>query len=83
MKAKTFEAQYELVEFNYYVNHEEDKIVNVVDLVIESDNINFVENEFNNIFIVDTDKDSYTFSGYELIECYEIGGGLIKVMCIK
>ena len=82
MKAKTFKAQYELVEFNHYVNHE-DKTVNVVDLVIESDDIDFIENEFNNIFVVDTDKNSYIFSGYELTECYKLGGGLIKIMCVK
>ena len=42
MKTQTFKAQYELFEFNHYVNHE-DKTVNVVDLVIESDDIDFIE----------------------------------------
>ena len=83
MKAKTFEAQYELVEFNHYVDPNGEKPTDVVDIVVESDNIDFIEKEFNNLFVVETDKSSYVFFDYELIECYDIGGGLIRVICVK
>jgi len=83
MKAKTFEAQYELVEFNHYMDHNEENSTDVVDFVVESNNIDFIEKEFDNLFVICTEKDSYVFSNYELIECYEVGGGLIRVICVK
>lgn len=83
MKAKTFEAQYELMEFNHYMDHNEENPTDVVDFVVESNNIDFIEKEFDNLFVICTDKDFYVFSNYELIECYEVGGGLIRVICVK
>lgn len=83
MKAKTFEAQYELVEFNHYMDHNKENPTDVVDFVVESNNIDFIEKEFDNLFVICTEKDSYVFSNYELIECYEVGGGLIRVICVK
>lgn len=83
MKAKTFEAQYELVEFNHYMDHDKENPTDVVDFVVESNNIDFIEKEFDNLFVICTEKDSYVFSNYELIECYEVGGGLIRVICVK
>lgn len=85
MKAKTFEAQYELTDFNLYIddNNEKNETISVIDFVVESDNIDFVKSEFNNIFVVDTDKVSYLFSDYKISECYEVGENLIRVICIK
>lgn len=83
MKVKTFEAHYELVEFNHYIDHDKKEPVSVVDLVVKSDNIEFIQKEFDNIFIVEADKLSYVFYNYELTECYEVGDGLIRVICVK
>lgn len=85
MKAKTFEAQYELADFNLYMDNSNDnnEVVTVVDFVVENDNLDFIEKEFSNIFIIETDKTTYLFSDYELIECYSIGEGLIRVICVK
>jgi hypothetical protein len=85
MKAKTFEAQYELTDFNLYMDNSNDnnEVVTVVDFVVENDNLDFIEKEFNNIFIIETDKTTYLFSDYKLIECYSIGEGLIRVICVK
>lgn len=83
MKVKTFEAEYELVEFNHYMDHNEEDSTSVVDVVVESDNIEFINNELNNIFIVDTGNLTYVFSGYEVNECYEVGDKLIRVVCVK
>ena len=83
MKAKTFGAQYELVEFNHYVDSGKEKPINVVDFVVESDNIEFIENEFSHLFVIETGENFHVFNDYELTECYEVGGGLIRVICVK
>lgn len=85
MEVKTFEAQYELIEFNLYMDSSEDKdeITTIVDLVIKFDNIDFIKNELSNIFIVDNDNVSYVLSGYKIKECYKIGDNLIRTICVK
>lgn len=85
MKAKTFEDQYNVIDFNLYLDNIEDEkeTISVVDFVLESDDIDFIKNEFNNIFMIEGDKLSYLFSGYELTECYKVGDGLIRVICVK
>lgn len=83
MKAKTFGAQYKLVEFNHYVDNEKDKPVNIIDFVVESDNIDFIKEEFSHFFVIETGESSYIFNDYKLTECYEVGGGLIRVICVK
>lgn len=82
MKVKTFEAQYELVEFNHYMDYNNNSS-NVLDLVVECDNVDFIKQEFDNIFIIDTGQDHYVFSDYSLTECYEVGSGLVRVVCVK
>lgn len=74
-----------LTDFNLYMdnNTDIDEVVTVVDFVVESNNIDFVKKEFNNMFIIDTEKVSYLFADYELIECYKISENLIRVICVK
>lgn len=85
MKAKTFEAQYELADFNLYMDDSanNDEVITVVDFVVEDGNIDFIKKEFSNMFIIDTEKVSYLFADYELIECYKISENLIRVICVK
>lgn len=85
MKAKTFEAQYELTDFNFYMddNNDRDEVITIVDFVVEGDDVDFVKKDFSNMFVIDTDKVSYLFSDYEMSECYTIGSNLIRVVCIK
>ena len=83
MKVKTFEAQYELIEFNHYIDHSAEDPIYVLDIVVESNDIDFIKHELNNIFIINTGDDSYVFTNYELTECYEIGKNLIRVICVK
>ena len=83
MEAITFGAQYELIEFNHYIDHESEETTSVLDIVIKSNAIDCIEKEFNNLFVIDTEKTSYVFSSYELIEYYEVGGGLIRIICVK
>ena len=84
MEIKTFEARYELVEFCYYIdNSSPGQHVNVIELLVDTKDIEFLENELSSIFVVETDKQTYVFSGFEVSECYEDDNGLIKVVCIK
>lgn len=85
MNVKTFEAQYELIEFNHYIGYDEEKgkTVGVVDIVVKCDNVDFIKKEFDSTFIVESEGLSYVFSDYSLSEYYELGGGLIQVICIK
>lgn len=85
MKAKTFEAQYELTDFNLYMddNNDRDEVITIVDFVVEGDDVDFVKEDFSNMFVIDTDKVSYLFSDYEVSECYTIGSNLIRVVCVK
>lgn len=61
MEAITFGAQYELIEFNHYIDRESEETVNVLDIVIKSNAIDCIEKEFNNLFVIDTGKTSYVF----------------------
>lgn len=83
MKVKTFEAQYDLIEFNHYIDKDKEEPISVVDLVVKCDNIEFIEKEFNMLFVVEANKLNYVFYDYELTECYSVGGGLIRVICVK
>lgn len=84
MEIKTFESRYELVEFCYYIdNSSPGHHVNIIELLIDTNDIEFLELELSNIFAIETEKQVYVFSGYTVSECYEEDNGLIKVVCIK
>ena len=84
MEIKTFEARYELVEFCYYIDNTNlGNHISVIELLIDTDDIDFLEKELSTIFVVETEKQNYVFSGFEVSECYEDDNGLIKVVCIK
>ena len=84
MEIKTFEARYELIEFCHYIdNSNPDTQVSVLELLINTQDIEFLEQELSTIFAIETEKQVYVFSGYEVSECYEEDNGLIKVVCIK
>lgn len=80
MEIKTFEARYELVEFCHYIDANQ---VHVLELLINTDDMDFLEAELSSIFAIETEKQTYLFSDYEVNECYKEDNGLIKVVCIK
>ena len=80
MEIKTFEARYELIEFCHYIDPNQ---INVLELSVNSDDLDYLENELSNIFAIETEKQTYVFSGYEVSECYKEDNGLTKVVCIK
>ena len=84
MEIKTFEARYELVEFCHYIDSSnQNGQINVLELLINTQDMEFLEQELSSIFAVETDKQIYVYSGYEVSECYKEDNGLIKVVCIK
>ena len=84
MEVKTFKSQYELLEFNHYIdNSNPDAQISVIELLLNTKDIEYLEGELSDIFAIITDKQAYVFSGYEVSECYEEDNGLIKVVCIK
>lgn len=84
MEVKTCQAQYALAEFHSYINKtEDDSYTNVVEILLDTDQIDYIEKDFSNIFIVETNKHTYVFSGYEVIEYYITEDGLVRVVCVK
>ena len=45
--------------------------------------MDYLEDELSDIFAIETEKQTYVFSGYEVSECYEDNNGLVKVVCTK
>ena len=80
MEIKTFEARYELIDFCHYIDPNQ---INVLELTVDNDDMDYLESELTSIFAIETDKQTYVFSGYEVNECYKENNGLVKVVCIK
>lgn len=77
------QTQYQLLEFHHYIdNIEDNKLINVLEFLIETDDIDAIKDNLSKIFVVETDSQSYVFSGYTVSECYEIDG-YVKVVCVK
>ena len=86
MEVKTFQNTYDLSEFHCYVTDCGDDCINVVELLIsvpDTDDIEYIETDFANIFVVEAGRHTYVFSGYEVTEFYIEENGLVKVICVK
>lgn len=84
MEVKTCQSQYALAEFHSYINKtSDDNCINVVELLLDTDQLDYIEKDFSSIFIVETNKHTYVFSGYEVIEYYLTDDGLVRVTCTK
>lgn len=83
MTVKTFKAQYELLEFDHYIDHSHEEPVSVVCLILRTDDIDYIKDELNDLFAVEDNRNAYIFSDYEIAECYELKKGIVKVVCIK
>lgn len=71
--------QYELLEFHYYIGSED---INIVELLLNTDDLSSIEQDFSTTFIIKTDINTFILSDYELSEYY-IENGKVKVVCIK
>ena len=82
MYLKSFNSEYNVVEFHHYVTCANDKVVNMVELLIDCPVDEFVEDDFTSIFMIETDKQTHVFSWYTVDEYYE-ENGLLKVILVK
>lgn len=82
MNIKTFNSQYDLVEFHHYINQVNDKTVNIVELLLNCPVDEFFESDFESIFVIEEEKQTHVFSWYEVDEFYE-EDGLLKVILVK
>jgi len=82
MNLKTFNSEYNVVEFHHYINHIDDKVINLVELLIDCPIEEFVEDDFTSIFVIETDKQTHVFSWYTVDEYYE-ENGLLKIVLVK
>lgn len=82
MYLKSFNSEYNVAEFHHYVNYANDKVVNMVELLIDCPVDEFVEDDFTSIFMIETDKQTHVFSWYVVDEYYE-ENGLLKVILVK
>lgn len=72
-------TQYKILEFHYYIGEEQ---INIIELLIDAADINSIESNFTDTFIIETDISTFVCSDYELSEYYLDGNG-IRVICIK
>lgn len=84
MELKTLQkTRYDLLEFHHYIdNIDNEKIINVLELLIKIDNLNFIS-ELSDTFIITTNNQSYIFSNYEVSEYYAIDESHVKIVCVK
>lgn len=84
MEIKTLQAHYRLVEFYHYITQvDDDKIINVLEMTADIDGLDYVEDEFTNVFAIQSEDQCYVFSHYEVSEYYEDENGLVKIVCVK
>lgn len=82
MLIKSFNSQFNLDEFHFYMNEIGNETVCLLELLIDCPVDEFVEEEFGNVMLIETDEQSYVFSGYSVEEYFE-EDGLLKVICVK
>lgn len=84
MEVRTFQSKYGVIEFHsYLMNSNGDDCINVIELLLNTNQLDFIEKDFSDIFAIETNKQTYIFSGYEVDEYYLTDEGLVKVVCIK
>lgn len=84
MEAKTFQSKYDVAEFHTYItNTTDDNCITVVELLLNTNQLDFIEKDFSEIFAIETDTQTYVFSGYEVSEYYAVDDNTVRVVCTK
>lgn len=82
MLIKSFNSQFNLEEFHFYMNEVRNQAICLLEVLIDCSINEFVESEFGDVLLIETDEQSYVFSGYKVDEYFE-EGGLLKVILVK
>lgn len=82
MLLKTYNTNYNLIEFDLFVNEIDGECVSVIEMLIDCSVEDFEKNGLGNDFFIETERLTYVFSGFEINEFYE-EKGYVKVVCVK
>ena len=83
MKLKTFNGEYGLLEFNYHIDNSYRTTINILELLIETNEIDYVKEELNDSFIIEAEHYTYVFSDFKVEESYLVGDELLLIVCVK
>lgn len=82
MYLKSFNSQCNVIEYHHYINHVDERNVNVVELLLDYPIEDFVEGDLESIFIIEEENKTHVFSWYKVDEYYE-ENGYLKVTLVK
>ena len=86
MEVKTFQKHYKLCRFDHYVDNVDDEtIVSVLEMILKVDDVDldYLKDEFAEIFAIETSDQCYVFSHYTVHEYYLTDNGMVCIVCIK
>ena len=83
MKIKTLNGEYGLLEFNYHIDDSYETPINILELLIESNEIEYIKEELSDSFLVETKEYTYVYVDFNVEECYLVNNDLLLVVCIK
>lgn len=83
MKLKTFRNEYGLLEFNYHIDSSYKTPINILELLIETKEIDNIKEELSDSFFIETKEYTYVYVGFNVEECYLVNNDLLLVVCIK
>lgn len=83
MKLKTFRNEYGLLEFNYHIDNSYKTPINILELLIETKEIDNIKEELSDSFFIETKECTYVYVSFNVEECYLVNNDLLLVVCIK
>ncbi len=75
-------ARMECVEFGCSFEEVGEELRSEIELLVDAD-VEEVEKVYSSPFLIEMEHQTYVFSEYELWEFYEVGNGLVKIICRK
>lgn len=82
MYLKISDAQYDLMEFDLFVNGLDRKPISVIEMLVDCSIDEFEAKKLEEVFSIGVDEDFYTFAEFEVNEIYE-DGGFVRIICVK
>ena len=90
MELKTYKTNFPIVEFQHFIDDvstpEEIRFNSVLDILFNNEvTLEAIDDCDLSIFVIETNFQTYVFSGYDLIECYvdEDNGNLVHATFVK
>ena len=83
MKLNTFKKEYGLLEFNYHIDNSYKTPINILELLIETNDTDEIREELGGSFLIETEDYTYKYNDFNVEECYLVNNDLLLVVCIK